>query len=378
MVSDDDTQQPVEKGDWLRAIIRYCRDICVAARCLSPFSTRFQASRDPPSRGLRRFVVKLLCFAALQVAVLAAVDFRLARLPNSYSIKVRRLAAAADPPVEVLLLGSSHELYGLNPDELNLSAVNLAGYSQDLYYDAQLVRCYLDRLPALKCVVMGLSYFTLEYDMEQSTEAWRSCYYRRYFGIPHRHAWLEFQPGNYSLVFQYGPKLARSLLLDEHPPDVTGNVRANGWAEFSVPEDPAAAVRDGEQRVTAHHTLMHAENGARNLAILDELFDELRQRNIQVVLVTTPVYETYSANFDPVRQERWQAAVRHLQSRHGVLHFDFTNDPRFGLRDFSNSDHLNRDGAAKLSRLFGQELQVACRLSGTLLARTNGSGQSKQ
>jgi hypothetical protein len=332
-----------------------------------------QRGHDPPSRGVHRFVVKLLCFAALQFAVLEAVDFRLAQLPNSYNIKVRRLEVS-DPPVEVLLLGSSHELYGLNPDELNLSAVNLAGYSQDLYYDAQLVRCYLNRLPALKCVVMGLSYFTLEYDMEESTEAWRSCYYRRYFGIPHRHAWLEFQPGNFSLAFQYGPKLARALLLDEHTPDITGNVQANGWADFSVPEDPAAAVRDGEQRLEAHHTLMHAENGAKNLAILDDLFDELRQRNIQVVLVTMPVYESYSANFDPERQSRWQAAIRHLQSRHRVLHFNFSYDRRFELRDFSNSDHLNRDGAAKLSRLFGQELQIACRLSGTRLARTRDAG----
>ena len=34
------TGRTVEKGDWLRAIIRFYRTFRVAARCLSPFSTR--------------------------------------------------------------------------------------------------------------------------------------------------------------------------------------------------------------------------------------------------------------------------------------------------------------------------------------------------
>jgi hypothetical protein len=301
-----------------------------------------------------RFVLKLACFGTIQLVMFACAEMRLAQFPNPYNIKKARLESS--PNARVLLLGSSHVLGGLNPDELGVPAINLAGYSQDLYYDSQLVRQYLDRLPSLECVVFGLSYFSLEYDMEASSEEWRSCYYRRYFGIPHRHLVNEFDLRNYSLVFLYGPGLARQALFAGKDLDLSAFVQANGWAENPVPPDLSTVAGGGSERLAAHHGLMHEENLRRNLAVLDELLDVLHDRGIEVAFVTTPVHRSYSANFDPRRESRFHDAIRHLQSSYGARYFDFSNDPRFDARDFYNCDHLNRDGAAKLSRLFGPEL----------------------
>jgi hypothetical protein len=302
-----------------------------------------------------RFALKLASFSAIQLVLFAGVEIRLAQIPNPYNIKKARLESS--PSTRILVLGSSHALGGLNPDELGLPAINLAGYSQDLYYDSQLVLREIDRLPSLECVVLELSYFSLEYDMEASCEEWRSCYYRRYFGIPHRHFVNEFDLRNYSLFFLYGPDLARQILLTGQDPGFSAFVQANGWAENPVPVDPNAAVSDGAARLAAHHGLMREENLGRNLAVLDELLEVLHRREIQVVLVTTPVYRSYSTEFDPQRESRFRGAVRHLQSRYGARYFDFSNDARFDAHDFYNSDHLNRNGATKLSRLFGGELQ---------------------
>jgi hypothetical protein len=303
--------------------------------------------------GLKRFILKLVGFAALQLGLFAMVEFRLSQTPNPYNIKKARLQSYAN--TRILLLGSSHILNGLNPDELGVPAINLAGYSQDLYYDSQLVLRSLDQMPALECVVLGISYFTLEYDMEDSSEEWRSCYYRRYFGIPHRHWVNEFDPRNFSLFLLYGPDISRQVLVGQQPA-LSAFVQANGWAANPVPDDPTTAVSDGPARVEVHHDLMHLENIARNLEILDELLDVLHQRGIEVVLLTTPVYQSYSARFDPVREARFHEAIAHLQSRYGARYLDFTSDQRFDVRDFYNSDHLNRDGATKLSRLVGRDL----------------------
>jgi hypothetical protein len=310
---------------------------------------------DVPRRGGACFAFKLAGFAAVQLLLFTMAEFKLSQAPNPYNIKKAELESCAS--TRVLLLGSSHVLNGLNPDELGVPAINLAGYSQDLYYDSQLVLKYLDRMPALECVVLGLSYFTLEYDMEASSEAWRSCYYRRYFGIPHRHLGNEFDLRNFSLFMLYGPDISRQLLIGQSP-DVSAFVQANGWAANPVPDDPRAAVSDGPARVSAHHGLMHAENIARNLAILGELLDVLQQRGIEVVLVTTPVHQSYSAHYDPEREARFRQAISHLQSRHGARYFDFTSDQRFDIGDFFNSDHLNQIGATKLSRIFGRELRA--------------------
>ena len=162
---------------------------------------------------------------------------------------------------------------------------------------------------------------------------------------------------NFSLYLLYGPDISRQLLTGQTL-DLSAFVHYNGWAANPVPNDPSSAVSDGPARLAAHHGLMKAENIARNLEILDVLLDDLHQRNIQVVLVTTPVHQSYSAHFDPERESRFRKAIAHLQSRHGARYFDFTYDPRFDVRDFYNSDHLNLNGATKLSRLFGRELQV--------------------
>ncbi len=304
---------------------------------------------------IKRFAIKLTAFAALQLILFTLVEFKLSQATNPYNVKKARLADCQD--TRVLILGSSHMLNGLNPDELGTPAINLAGYSQDLYYGAQLATRYLDRMPQLECVVVGLSYFTLEYDMERTTEAWRSCYYRRCFGIPHRHWISEFDLRNFSLYLLYGPEISKQVLFGE-PPDLSAFVHSNGWAANPVPENSDLAVSDGLARVEAHHGLMHEENLAQNLAILDELFDTLQKRGIEVILLTTPAYSSYFSRFDPDRESRFRSAVVLLQTKHGIRYFDFTRDPRFTASDFYNSDHLNQNGAVKLSRIFGDELRT--------------------
>ena len=57
-------------------------------------------------------------------------EFRLSSMPNSYSQKLSLLEKTATN-IEVLVLGSSHALYGINPSLFRYAGINMAQHAQN-------------------------------------------------------------------------------------------------------------------------------------------------------------------------------------------------------------------------------------------------------
>jgi hypothetical protein len=51
------------------------------------------------------------------------------------------------------------------------------------------------------------------------------------------------------------------------------------------------------------------------------------------------------------------AAVRRVEEEASVDYWDFSADPRFGESDFADADHLDREGADRLSGLLALQLR---------------------
>ena len=93
---------------------------------------------------MKRFILRLSVFAIMLVILLALIELIARKAPNTYKDKERTMLSTLSDSVEVLVLGSSHNFYGLNPQLIKKSCYNLANTSQTIYYDDYLLSRYIN------------------------------------------------------------------------------------------------------------------------------------------------------------------------------------------------------------------------------------------
>jgi hypothetical protein len=306
-------------------------------------------SRNP---GIWRFLARVVLFLLPLLLLLWWIDARLEKVPNNYNAKLRisrHLAAT-----EVLITGSSHEFFGVDPTFLSTPAYNLANTSQTIYYDVRMVRHYLDSLPKLKLVIFGVSLFTFEMQLHDSPEAWRSHFYYHTFGIPTDDGKPSYSDlRNYSLFALYGAESSFSYLSGRMP--VADTVNEYGWQEART-ENFRFTDDDGIRRVGVHIGLMHTKYIPGIVADLDSMIAELDRRGVRSALMMSPVYRTYSDHVDPAAYAMTDSIARSIGARHGIPYHNYFRDPRFTIEDFANHDHVNVNGATKLASIVQAEV----------------------
>ncbi|MES2767208.1 MAG: hypothetical protein V4642_15135 [Bacteroidota bacterium] len=303
---------------------------------------------------VKKFLLKTLVFLLPLALVFGYFEVRLRAMETTYSTKKRDFTQQMDS-VEILVLGSSHALYGIDPSQFSLRSYNLSNSSQTLYYDEKLAEKYLDNMPLLKAMIIPVSYFSLWYELEDTKDAWRVYFYKHFWGIESP-GMQTFDSENFSYIMMYSPEIAwfyaRRGFQDTN---VTGSVRPNGWIAATGHEvdqltDSLAKVRVGS------HDRVHFENRLpQNIRNLENFIQLLKKRNIEPVFITTPVSELYAKFARPQVVLKNEAIMKELSKKHNCQYFNYFRDARFTLEDFNDNDHLNPRGAVKFSRILNEE-----------------------
>ncbi len=307
-------------------------------------------------RGLARLLIRTLLLTAPVVLFLVFFEIRFATLNPSHFAAKKALLQKGAASIQTLVLGSSHELTGVDPSALGQPAFNLASQSQSLYYDAALVRKYRPLLPALKRVVLAVSYFSLEYELANGPERWRSFHYRYFHGLPHQDWHNVVSARNLSAYFLSAETTRARVLAGTSTNAFTEYDEWGGWTNrprgslLPMQADTNALRNAALGTLRLHHGMMRAETFETNVHRLDALIGDLQRDGIQVLLVTLPVTRYYAAGMRPEPYERMQTAMQKLSATHGVAYHNFMSDPRFEDADFADGDHLNSRGAAKMTR----------------------------
>ena len=284
------------------------------------------------------------------------------RETNLFVVK-RNLLEAAAARVEVVCLGSSHAHDGIAPLLVHPNCFNLAAISQSLYYDCALVEKYARVLPHLRLVVLPISYHSMYYELDHSTEDWRAYYYRRFHGIGHRDWRQESVLRNWSSWFLYGRDFGIDSIRGSRPPvvrpgydDAGGLVDTRARDQRIAHPTPDTVRTSTPKRIRDLHDCMFPRFMPGNQKRLRGLVSFLRARGVEVVVVTLPVSEGFRNSERKETLARTAAAITELQREFGVEWHDFSTDPRFDEADFWDTDHLNFTGAAKFSRILGTEV----------------------
>lgn len=306
---------------------------------------------------MKRFIIKTI-YLSLPILVSAIVmEILLRNIPNDYSFKKKYLDKHSDE-IETLILGSSHSFYGLNPEFFSSKAFNASHISQSIDYDLEILNKYQSNLNSLKTVVLPISYFTLYKKLEAGAESWRIKNYIIYYEIPSSKSLIDN-----SEVFgnQFSVNFKR---LDSYHIKGQSNVTCTelGWGTEYQSEKSQDLAQSGKEAALRHvrddiNNDKYKTIFDDNVAILISIVEWCKVRNIKLILLTTPTFETYRQHLNIEQINSTISTTQKIASKFdNCIYLNLLDDTNFTAKDFYDADHLSEIGAKKLSILISDKL----------------------
>lgn len=302
----------------------------------------------------KKFIRRCVLFLAPIALVAVVFDVLLRHIPNDYSYKCGYLRKNSDS-IQVLLLGSSHGFYDIDPRYIHARCFNAAYVSQSLDYDDAILEKYTWR--SLRYILVPVSYFSIYTNLSTTREAWRARDYVMYYQLPTARGLADYtEIFSNKLGFNWG-RISTYYL--SHISDIT--CTDLGWGtQFNSSNDQD--LEKSAQEAISRHTVPRNEVViAGNIAVLKRMILFAQQRNIQVILYTPPAYHTYTDLVDKTQlASTIQVATEDTATYTNTRYLNFLSDARFTKPDFYDADHLNDRGAEKFTKLID-----------TILTKTN-------
>lgn len=288
---------------------------------------------------MKKFVLRVLFFLLPALFVLVGIETFIRSLPNGYKYKDGWMWENGHR-VSTLILGNSHGYYGLSPSFMGDSVFNLCFVSQRLEHDFFLLNRYAKVLTALKRVVLVVDNSNL-FDMPMEVdESGRVTYYQLYMGYR-----------AHSMLSKYGFELANMPYIKQKLQSYMqyGAVQCDslGWGNnYTV--DKRSPV-DFKYENVRQHRFVNWTYTYRNRDYMDSVAAWCQQRNIQLILVQTPVCRDYTKKADAWQLQLVNAMTDSCCVQYGARKLDYSCDSRFQDLDFYDSDHLSDRGARRFS-----------------------------
>jgi hypothetical protein len=242
-----------------------------------------------------------------------------------------------------LFLGSSHAYRDIDPSYINADSFNAAYVSQSLYYDYRILEKYNDDWSRLEYIIIPVSYFSLFYSLEDSTESWRIKNYSIYYSMRTTYHIVDYSELlsnrldiNLERIYAYYFAGRTNITSSEF-----------GWggkdeADLDLVEKGRAAA----QRHTATSDIYFDEN----VNILKSIISFADEHDVQIIFYTPPAFKTYIENLNENQLSKTILTMTELDSNFSnVVYVNFLESNLFTQEDFYDADHLNIIGAKKFT-----------------------------
>lgn len=286
------------------------------------------------------------------------MEYQLRQLQNSYKYKKAYLDEHAQE-LDVLVLGSSHAYYNINPEYLDGKVFNAGAVSQSLDLDLAILRKYQSQLTNLKTVVLPISYFTFYGQLRNSTEKWRMKDYVLYLKLD-----VKSSLKDHFEVLSIKPKNnLKKWWRSYNQTKVTLPCSSLGWGEGYAIKGTldlevsgiATAHRHSEKDVFSEESKQQFNEGTNDLKAIVKWAEN---RKIKVVLLTPPATSSYTSHLNTDQLNLVTEQLHQLSNDYAnCTYYNWLQDQRFSIDDFYDSDHLNHRGAKKLTQQLNTLIQ---------------------
>ena len=301
---------------------------------------------------MKKFLRRFLGFLTGVAMLLALAEYCARICPNAYRLKAEWMQTH-QAEVKTLVLGSSHAYAGIDASLLD-GGYNLSNSNQTQRYDWLLLAQDSARLTSLQTLIYPASSLLMDYPLESTPEWYRCIYYQLYQGLQ-VHGW--YTKYNWEVAsIQTCCWKVQSLLLSGEADRMCDDLgrctyyRADASNYLNLTPDKLA------DRLSKYQLRAAVRSDVERY--FDRIADYCQRHKIRLLLVGTPVSRLYAesplgkALLNEIAQDA-QAAVQRYSC---ITYLDYAIDNRFSEADFFDVDHLNANGAQKLSLLLKEEL----------------------
>ena len=307
---------------------------------------------------MRKFIIKLLLVIVPLVIIALPLEYVLRQIPNDYMYKNEYLDNYSDD-IEVLILGGSHSYYGINPDYFTAKTFNAGNVSQPLNIDLKILEKYQNNFKNLKTIIIPMSYPSLWAKLDGSPESWRIKNYVIYQKIDYK-----FSLQNYMEIFgnKFNVNIRRLRAYHIRGEDLVTSNKL-GWGADNTSSKAKDLDKTGKEAALRHLIKNPTSKSVtnifdENISILNSIISWGAENNVNIILLTTPVYKTYVENTNARQLEKTIEISNQLAEKYNnCIYFNFLNDTSFVAGDYYDADHLNEKGAEKFSILVNNIVQ---------------------
>jgi len=294
---------------------------------------------------MRGYLLKIFIFLIPLIIIGGLMELMLRSIPNDFKNKKKYLDANSDH-IEVLILGGSHSLYGIDPAYLREKSFNACQVSQTLDFDLELLNKYENKWSELRFIVLPISYASLFEKLEKSVEPWRIKNYCIYY---------KMKVSDY--LPYYTEILSNNLETNVHRLYSynflkSGNAFCTklGWdSTYSNKSEVIDLVKAGKVAAELHRW-EDDQYFDEMVSTLESIIIFAAKHEAQVVLFTPPAFKTYRENLNDEQLGRTLSTSALLAKRYkNCFYFTFLDDDSFSENDFYDADHVNKIGAEKLT-----------------------------
>ncbi|MDO5510291.1 MAG: hypothetical protein Q4F57_06315 [Weeksellaceae bacterium] len=308
---------------------------------------------------MKWFIIKILLFAVPVLVALTALELY-AR--DNYFAKKKAYLDANKQQAEVLVLGSSHMHYGINPLEMQPTTVNMSLLASAPEVDYRVFEKFAPELPSLRYVLLD---FSAAYIDKGTQEKWDgNVYLKTHWGVSKRQPELW---DNFLSIAQFRKSLVQAAddLRGKHIPNYNPagfetqiDPKINIVQRFGYSQDSLAGYKRYIHRMNRDHNQTHLENRAINRVYFERIKNYCIQHNIKLILVSVPKMRLYNDFMGKeVLDARNQLAADLVDNQHVI----FWNDDRLfddNTEYFFDLNHLDVNGAAEYSHIISQRLEA--------------------
>ena len=311
------------------------------------------------------FIIKCICIPAVAVWILFLLNKPYRKIDEEKYMDMWKLWTLGEQVdgVEIANVGSSHGAYDFVYDGLTeegYSCFNFGGVSQTYQYDLALLQEYGAHLNKGCVLFIPVSYFSFNSETVNDTEAQAlSVKYYHFLSpknIPDYDLYTDIvttrlpilSAGEDLLKLLPEFSLSMKVFAAEENPD------ASGMDEAAAAQFAERAASRYDRHFNNKEELFLPEREEQLLSLIDYC----KKHEYTPVLITTPFSSYYNAPVSEEFFDRFYGTINRISSDTGVSYYDYSHDARFSenLTYFSDSDHLNPEGAAYFMEILQEEI----------------------
>jgi len=276
--------------------------------------------------------------------------------------------------ISIVLSGSSYAMVGLKENMMPRPAVNLAVNAQDPYFSILSAKAAIKSCESIDTVVIAGGYYFWHTDMSNNpSDYYKSVLMRTNYPVLKS---LHKYEGELIPVMQRtcnDPLLEKlfdfGALCEKENEGISARLAELEYFNMEINQRPINGMlqfpfrelsedinyRTAKARAEAHNCNLSQEHLESNILILSNFLTAI-ENQVRVVIIVPPVTKFYRASSSPELKKMLYEHLKPIKEAFDVIFLDLFDSQDFDEHDFQDYDHLNDNGAKKLSRIVGLEI----------------------